>query len=80
MRWETDMTTTNIALTILAIYILIGLPIGIAFIARGVTRVDPVATGSSLRFRLLILPGTVALWPIMLRKWLGATRATEPTP
>jgi len=73
------MTAINIALTLLAAYALIGLPIGIAFVARGVTRIDAVAVGSSLRFRLLILPGSIALWPIMLRKWRRATPAPEPT-
>jgi hypothetical protein len=36
--------------------------------------VDASAQGASLGFRLLILPGTVALWPLMVTKWITAPR------
>ncbi len=53
-------------------YVLCGLALGIPFVMRGVDRVDPAAAGASLGFRLLILPGTVALWPFMAANWLRA--------
>jgi hypothetical protein len=43
------------------------------FLIRGVTRLDPAARGTSLAFRLAILPGTVALWPVLARKWAGGS-------
>ncbi len=40
-----------------------------AFLSRGVTRVDPAARGSGWSFRVLILPGVLLLWPLLVIKW-----------
>ena len=61
-------------LTALGLYLAAGLAVGIPFVARGVNRVDPAAAQSALGFRLLILPGCAALWPLLLAKWLRAAR------
>ena len=55
-------------------YLAIGLLFAILFAIEGVKRVDPVATGSSIWFRLLILPGSILLWPVLLTKWLKALK------
>ena len=55
-------------------YVLCGLAVGVPFVLRGVDRVDASAQGASLGFRLLILPATVALWPLMVTKWIMARR------
>ncbi len=65
------------ALGLLAIYLVAGLVIGIPFVLIGVGKVDPVAQTSPRRVRLLLLPGTVGLWPIMLAKWLRAGAAQD---
>jgi hypothetical protein len=50
----------------------------VPFVLRGVDKIDPVASGSSWGFRLIILPGVVALWPLLLRRWLsGKPQPTE---
>lgn len=64
-------------LLIAGIYAVIGLLFGIFFAAKGVKLLDPVAEGSPLTFRLLMLPGAVALWPVLLKKLL--TRKSEAT-
>lgn len=51
----------------------IGFLFAIAFVSRGVQKVDRQAAGTSIAFRLLIFPGAVAFWPFLLRRWLGAT-------
>ena len=38
---------------------------------RGVERIDPAAKGASRGFRLIIVPGAVALWPLLLRRWIS---------
>lgn len=53
-------------------YAAIGLVFGLAFVSRGVDRVDPGAAGAGLGFRLLILPGSAALWPLLLQRWRRA--------
>jgi hypothetical protein len=62
-------------LGILLVYLVCGLAVGVPFVLRGVDRVDASAQGASLGFRLLILPGTVALWPLMATKWIVAPRS-----
>lgn len=54
----------------LGVYAAFGLIFGAAFVARGIERLDPSARGSGWGFRLIVLPGTVALWPLLLRRWL----------
>ena len=68
------MPTAEIILLVLGIYVALGVLFATAFVAIGITRVDPAAHGSSILFRLLILPGAAALWPIMARKWHQARR------
>lgn len=54
----------------LALYAGAGLVFALAFLSIGVGRIDPSARGSGLGFRLTILPGVVALWPLMLVRWI----------
>lgn len=56
-------------------YLAAGGVFALLFFARGgLGRVDPAAGGSSRGFRVLILPATVALWPLLLRRWRRAGR------
>ncbi len=58
-------------------YLLLGLVFALAFVTRGVAKVDPAAQGGSTwGFRLLILPASVALWPLLAWRWL---RRAGPT-
>lgn len=56
---------------LVAVYLGIGLVFGVAFVWRGVGRIDPAARGASLGFRMIVLPGVVALWPLLLKRWLA---------
>lgn len=47
-------------------YVAAGMLFGLWFIASGVRRIDPAAIGTGLGFRMLILPGATALWPLLL--------------
>lgn len=67
---------TGVAL-LLALYVAIGVPVALAFVARGVDRIDAVAAASGRGFRAVILPGVVALWPLMLLRWV---RGAPPPP
>jgi hypothetical protein len=51
-------------------YAVAGLVFASAFVIWGVQRVDPAAKGAPLGFRLLILPGCAALWPLLLSRWM----------
>ena len=64
------------AIAILLVYVLyvytaLGVAFALAFVTVGVKRIDSQAVGSSIGFRLLILPGSVAFWPLLLRRWIS---------
>lgn len=61
-------------------YLAIGLLFGIAFVARGIARVDPAAAGAGWGFRLIVLPGVAALWPLLLDRWRRAHRSATTPP
>lgn len=54
-------------------YALAGLAVGMAFLLRGLDRVDPAARGAHA-FRPLILPGLVLLWPLVVLRWMRLAR------
>jgi hypothetical protein len=56
----------------LMLYAAMGGLFAIAFVSRGVSRIDGQADGAGLGFRLIILPGVTALWPVLLHRWIRA--------
>ena len=69
------MIVAEVILLIVLAYVLCGLALGVPFVLGGVDRVDEAARGASLGFRVLILPGTIALWPLVATKWIKAPRS-----
>ena len=53
----------------LAVYASLGLVFAVPFVWLGVQRLDSEAQGSGIGFRLLILPGVAAFWPMFLYRW-----------
>ena len=60
----------------LAMYAGLGLLFAMPFVCFGVQRVDSEAQGSGVGFRLLILPGVAAFWPMFVYRW--TRRIVEP--
>ena len=58
-----------VILIALGIYLALGLLFAIPFALIGVKRIDPHAAHGSWGFRLLIIPGTMALWPLLVKRW-----------
>jgi hypothetical protein len=52
------------------IYLGLGLVFAIPFAFVGAGRIDPAARAGTVGFRLLIVPASAALWPLLLRRWL----------
>ncbi len=50
------------------LYLLIGLLFAIWFAFRSVSRVDAGMKEANWKVRLLLLPGSMAFWPVLLRK------------
>ena len=57
----------------LYLYGIAGLVFAIAFVTTGVKRIDSQAIGTGVAFRVLIFPGSAALWPLLLRRWISGT-------
>ncbi len=64
------MSVINIILAIAAIYLTLGFIFAIAFVTKGVTKMDEGAHGTKWGFRIIIIPGTIIFWPFLLKKWL----------
>jgi hypothetical protein len=61
-------TAAEILLALAGAYGAAGLGVGLAFLAQGLSRLDPLARGA-YAFRPLLLPGLVLLWPLVLHRW-----------
>jgi hypothetical protein len=64
----------QILVIIVAIYSVCGFMFMIPFIIKGVDVVDEGAHGSSIGFRIIIIPATIVFWPLLLRKWIKMKR------
>ena len=53
----------------LSLYVLLGVGFAVAFVCVGVKRIVSQAVGTGVGFRVLIFPGSVAFWPLLLRRW-----------
>ena len=67
-------TLATLSVLALGLYLVVGLVFALWFAWRGANRIDPSAREGSWGFRLLILPGSAALWPFLLRR----VRSGEP--
>ena len=69
-------TLAKIFVYALETYAGLGVIFSVLFVWIGVQRLDSEAQGSGIGFRLLILPGVTAFWPMFLLRW--ARRTAEP--
>jgi hypothetical protein len=58
----------------LALYLLAGIGVGLAFAVAGAGQVLP-GSSFSCGARLMILPGAAVLWPYVLFRWLRSCRS-----
>lgn len=55
-------------------YLALGVVFAVAFQSVGLARVDAAARGAGWSFRVLITPGVIALWPVLLLRWRASAR------
>ena len=58
----------------LALYGMTGVVFAAAFVTAGIHRVDPAAEHAPVSFRLIVIPGAAALWPLLLVRWIRSAR------
>lgn len=59
-------------------YALAGLLFAIPFVIKGASCVDEGAKEATWGFRLIIIPGTVIWWPLLLKKWIQSAKKSKP--
>lgn len=59
------------------IYAAIGIAFGVWFAASGVGKLDSAATHAPWSFRLIVMPGAAALWPLLLKRCLSRRSHSE---
>jgi hypothetical protein len=59
-------TAVTVFLTILALYFGVGLLFGLYFMFLGAAKIDSIMADSKKKVRLLLFPGVVATWPLLL--------------
>ena len=67
-------TVVTIFFSLLGVYLAIGFLFAIAFIFKGLEKVDEGAHGGTWGFKVIIIPGITALWPFLLIKWIKSSR------
>ena len=67
--------TAALFVTLLGIYLAAGLCVAAAFVTVGIGRVLPHQMTFTPIARLFLFPGSAALWPYVLYRWLAASRS-----
>ena len=60
----------EILLIIAAIYLALGVFFAIPFLMKGLNKIDEGAHGSTIGFKIIIIPGVIVFWPVLLSKWM----------
>ena len=56
-------------LSLLGIYLAIGVLFAIPFAFLGARKIDPSAEEGTWGFKLLIIPGSMVFWPLLMTRW-----------
>ena len=69
------MTLITILVSLFFAYLAIGLIAIIPLLWKGLPAIDPTAKTSTWGFKLLVIPGMVGLWPLLLIRWIKTKKA-----
>ena len=71
------METIKFLVNVFYLYLLAGAVFATLFLWRGAAALEEAAKGITWKTRVLLFPGSAALWPVLLRKWLKAASTPE---
>ncbi|QDU65429.1 hypothetical protein Pla86_04940 [Planctomycetes bacterium Pla86] len=74
------VTIVEGGLVALGVYLAAGVLFAVPFLLNGAGRIDQDAAGGSRGFKLLVFPGVVALWPLLVGPWRRSRQRTERSP
>ena len=72
------MEAIKFLVNVFYLYLLAGAIFAALFVWRGAAMLDEAARGISWKTRALLFPGSAALWPVLLRKWIAVRRNAVP--
>ncbi len=58
---------------LMMLYAAVGMLFAIPFVSFGVKQIDQASRGTGVGFRIMILPGVTAFWPLFLLRWMRRT-------
>jgi hypothetical protein len=64
---------------IVVFYLVVGACFSIPFLTRWIVMVDESARETSCGFKILILPGCIVFWPVLLRKIIQLKKKNRPS-
>jgi hypothetical protein len=67
-------TTAMLLVHALEIYVLLGVVFALPFAVSWVGRIDPHAAAGTWGFRVVIVPGVIALWPLLASRLIRRRR------
>ena len=63
----------KIILIIALVYLLLGVLFVIPFLIKGLSKVDEGTHDSTIGFKIIIIPGVIVFWPVLVSKWMKKT-------
>lgn len=66
MRYRPLVTVSEVIVVAAGVYLVLGLLVGPAWLFLRAGKRDPALAGSGRSVRLLLLPGAVAVWPVLV--------------
>ena len=64
----------EVVLIIVAIYFLLGVLFVVPFLMKGLTKADESAHNGTIGFKIIIIPGVIVFWPMLLNKWIKVVK------
>jgi len=64
------VAVVSLVFIVLAVYIIAGIIFTIFFQVKGLSKIDEGVHGSTIGFRIIIIPGCIVFWPVLLKKWI----------
>ncbi len=71
-------TVVETAFLVLGVYLALGMIAATTLHLGGLRSIDPATSGTGISFRILITPGLIALWPILILRWRAARGGAVP--
>ncbi len=68
----------DLIFTIVGIYLICGFVFALAFVFKGARVIDEGAGDSTWGFKIIIIPASMVFWPLLLVKWIRASKKPVP--